>query len=430
MRKIMLAATAVAGLGLAVSANAQALNPTITSPGFLGSAGGAAPEAGTVAVYVKGKVYSAISAGSDSGSAGAGNAGKLNTTDIMTAMRLYFGFDGKSNQGLEYGSLIELRQFYDGQYQNGSAADPVQVRRERVYIGTPVAGRLTIGTTDGALGLLDTGDWGATPFDVVGGWVGDVNAYGRTKNTLLNYPFASQSGEYMTNKLVYTSPNFSGVDLALSFEPNMQSGLGYCAQNAYTATACNSAVSIGTSTIDKQGSRSNTIEAAARYKGSFGPAAVAAEVGTWQSNVVKGNANVTKGLSVLDAGLTASASGFTVGGHFMSGNMTGGNQPELKGAKQSQFGMVGASYTFGSTVVGASYIDLNSANSSVALGMLHETGVNVGATYDFAPGAAVFLSGIYGTRHENGFNILAGAAGATHNSVQARSIAVGSVFNF
>ena len=195
MRKIMLAATAIAALGLAGAANAQTSVPDATPNfGLPIVPGGAALDAGTVNVFVKGKVYTSMSVGSDSGSSGAGNGGaKLNSVDLMSMMRLYFGFDGKSNQGLGYGANVEVRQFYDGQYANGSAADPLQVRREFVYFGTDAAGKVRMGTVDGPFGLMEVGNFAWAPYDVMTGFLGDQNAYGRTKATLLNWSWGGNS---------------------------------------------------------------------------------------------------------------------------------------------------------------------------------------------------------------------------------------------
>ena len=129
MRNIMLAATAIAGFGILAAGSAQAENSIITSGMSAPATGVASP--GTMNVYIKGKVESGISVGSDSFSGGAttgtsasGNSpatgtartAKLNAVDIQTFMRLYFGFDGALNTGLQYGAQVELRQFYDSTY--------------------------------------------------------------------------------------------------------------------------------------------------------------------------------------------------------------------------------------------------------------------------------------------------------------------------
>jgi len=412
MRKIMLAATAVAGLGFAASANAQ----TTFTPGM------AAVDAGTVNVFVKGKVYSAIGGGSDSVATAANGVGaKLNTVSVATMMRLYFGFDGKLKNGLEYGSLVEFRQMYGQQYSFGGTALPVQVRRERLYVGTAAAGRLSFGTTDGPLSNMIVGDYSALGIDTLGGFDGDVSIYSRSSASRLSYPFAGNSPEYMTNKVVYQSPSFAGFDVGFSFEPNSNAGNGSCATAGCTdaTTVANGLGAIGT--------RKNALEAVARYKGSFGPAAVAAEVGTWQGGVVGGTGAVAggyKALSALDAGATVTVGGLTVGGHYLGGAIGNGDQLIAKAQKNSQFGEVLASYTMGDLVVGGAVLNELSYVSTAATHTMHEIGYQVGGTYTFAPGAAVFVSGVYGTR--NSQTAITGTAYHT----QIRELALGTVFNF
>jgi hypothetical protein len=455
MRKIMLAATAIAGLGFAATANAQtAVTPATPNFGLPIVPGGAPLDPGTINVYVKGKVYSAVQVGSDSGSSGAGNGGaKLNSTDIMTAMRLYFGFDGKLNNGLEYGANVELRQNYDAQQKPGGQGITEQVRREYVYFGSAQAGRVRLGVVDGPLGLLEAGDFAWQPFDVTTAWLGDVSLYGRTKQTLLQWPsFGGTSVEYMTNKVTYQTPSFAGLELGVSFEPNYQSGMGYCDVNAlngncYSATTATGTLSpvpsylnagngaLGTgatlgTAVGAAGNRENTIEAVARYKGSFGPAAVALELGTMQSGVVKGNAGITHGISEYVLGAEAHVAGFNVLFNGTTGNMNYSSmQPDVNGRAKSWGFQTGVSYNFAHTIVGATY-QADVYSPSTAYRPVNEHGVNVGATYDFAPGAAVFLSGLYGTRHAAGFNILTNAAGTAHNTTLVRSLDLGTVFNF
>ena len=476
MRKIMLAATAIAGLGLTGGAFAQTSPQPVNSTFFAPPVGPniswtpfndmrvATPDAGTVNVYVNGKVYTGIEAGSDSGSGGAGNNGsKINPIGIFAAMRLYFGFDATSAAGLQYGALAEIRQFYDAQYQNGGAANPTQVRRERVYVATPTAGKVLLGVTDGPLGTLITGDSTASNMDGgIGGWQAD-NVQARTRTTILNYPLASQSGEYMSNKLVYQSPNWSGLEFGLSYEPNLQGGEGYCEYNNSVGN-CNQVSSVsnnsvalasagvlvntkvtGATLLGVAGNRENTFEAAARYSAAFGPAKVKVEVGTWQSGVVTNNTTTanraTNGLDALDAGFSVTAFNLTIGAHYMGGDVSATDGPLPAGAKKSTFLTGEVIYTIGPVGIGAGFVNWNS-NPNVnpiktsGYGELHEIGEMVGAFYDFAPGAQLFFTGEYGTRHAVNYNLLTGATGGAtagsnlHNLVQARTAATGFIFNF
>jgi hypothetical protein len=443
MRNIMLAATAIAGFGILAAGSAQAQNSGITSGMAAPASASAAP--GTINVFVKGKVESGISVGSDSFSGGIKTGTvrtpKLNAVDIQTFVRLYFGFDGKLNNGLEYGSLVELRQFYDSAYKPGSNSNPVQVRRERVYVGSAQAGRVIMGTTDGPLSTMIVGSFGATPFEVEGGFTGSVGAYSRSNGTRLDYPFAGNSWEYMTNKVAYASPSFAGFDFGVSYEPNYDAGFGTCATSSViTAGGCNIATSPGSvggvalPGGSNSGNRKNTAEAVARYKGSFGPVALAAEIGTMQGGTVgaiSGTSN--KPISVYDAGLSATFSGVSILGHYMGGDISSGDGTTQKGARGSQFFEGGAMYTMGNLIVGASMINLLSdAGTGTKHNMLHQVGYNVGGTYTFAPGAAVFVSGLYGTRHQGGVNLtgITGSTATQNNNTIERVLTTGAVFNF
>ena len=497
MRKIMLAATAISGLGLATSAYAQqpmpvaTANPVPNAPTYYTNTlvvpGSFAPsmdihapnpDPGTFLVRVNAKVYTGIFAQSDSGSPytnASGQKEKLNPVNIMAAMRLYFQGDGVTKGGLEYGGRIELRQSYSYQSQPGGFGNLVQVRRENMYLGTPAAGRVWMGVVDGPIANMVTGEPGGMPFDVVGGWVGDTNAWGLTPGASLNYMFLDTSPEYMTNKIVYQSPSFSGFDLGVSFEPNYQSGEAQCA-NITTATCLNSTstnfgsgapgIALSNSTTGPQGlpgfsavlQRKNTIEAVGRYMGAFGGSKVRLEVGTMQSGVVGTNglastAATAKPISLLVGGASVTFGNLLLGGYLQAGSMNTSTAPIVKGQKDTTAFILEAQYILGNWTLGVSYMNELSPGTAYenALGavvngghMLHEVGYNVGATYDFAQGASAYISGIYGDRHQYGVNLIArGAAegiggqsgfatgtNLTHNNTSARAIAVGTVFNF
>jgi hypothetical protein len=245
---------------------------------------------------------------------------------------------------------------------------------------------------------------------------------------------------YTTNKIVYVSPSFSGFDFGASFEPNFSTAAAGAGISTYTSTPAQTTV------------RRNMFDNVGRYKGSFGPAAVVLEAGYMGSGVVANSAATTttakaKGLSVVDAGATVTFGGLQIGGHYTGGAMNNNYAPLLQGQKNGTNFVGGVSYTMGSVIVGVQYVNelnagkaltsggavLNSATAKVGgSSMLHEVGFGVGGTWDYAPGALVYVSALYGTRHQTGIDLINGNTTSSkfNNSTIARALQIGNVFNF
>jgi len=461
MRNIMLAATAIAGFGVlaAGTANAQMANQGIVTTNFGNpTQSGAFPEAGTVTVYLKTRFEAQVGIGSDNMSVQPG-VGKVGGPQVQEYVRIYPGFDGVTKGGLQYGAALEIRQENAaiagannitnqkgvagalGTGLNSSTQNILFFRREGGYVGTATLGRVWFGQTDGALSRLNVGISGLTG-DPEGGWNGGAQRL-MTGNAVLNYVFPVNGPFYAQNRIAYVSPVFAGFDFAASYEPNATVSEANSATALALATSSNATSLYNTS--GALGQRRNTFDAAVRYKGSFGGVAVAAEVGTMQSGYVASTGNTVlvnsknKGVNLIDAGLQATMSGLTLAGHFTGGAMNADNSILVAGQKNLQAFALSASYAMGRTTIGTQFTNQLSAGSAVkdatgavtnSSSMLHEVGISVGATYDYAPGAEVFVSGIYGTRHQASYNFLAGANGNANHSTTARAIAVGNVFVF
>jgi predicted porin len=92
---------------------------------------------------------------------------------------------------------------------------------------------------------------------------------------------------------------------------------------------------------------------------------------------------------------------------------------------------VGATYTTGPIIAGVQAFHYNSTGNSyqgnASVGQMTENGLSVGATYSLAPGLSVFLDYLYGTRKENGYDLLNSVAGSRNNNyVQSQLIGVGT----
>ncbi len=493
MRNVLLGATALgclmAGPELALAQTtvapvAPALPNLATSP--FTAVPGPTPTPGQITIRLNARIDFFAEAISDSGrnpglvttAVGATTAKntvvaantKLADYSFNNYIRIYPGFDGVAANGLKYGGYIEIRQdnvAAPGGGVNGSisgvnrARGALYVRESFVYMGADQLGFVRVGSTWGPSTLLMTG--GFENFND-SGWNGEVlNVL--TSNTQVTWPFPDVGALYTTDKAIYLSPQFSGFDFAASFEPNtgnVNSGNGNCAYGNTAASAsgltgvaasggaasgCDAASATTTGDYTR---RRDTVEIEGRYRGAFGPIGVAVEAGGILSGKVANDATPSPllqydGLALADGGLLLTYGGLSVGGHITAGRSNGQFNLDPKGGKDSFAWLAGVSYATGPVVVGASYYDYQSAGNktgSVAqggnpfVGSRNEVGVDVGGTYQFAPGMNIYLDYLYGHRHESGVDLLTGVAStatarvSTHNTTTAQAFSLGTQFRW
>ncbi|WP_158742178.1 porin [Acidisphaera sp. L21] len=473
MRKLLLATVAALGASMAVAsyASAQVVDDS-DGQGF--------PTPGTVTVRLNGRFrfYAGITSEGASRavtnntataltSGGTANQGsnKISNYGFVDYARLYPGFDGVAANGLKYGASIEIRT-ENAALSGGGVAGSINsadrerndlyIRRQWGYIGTDKFGTLRLGSADGPTSLMLTGT--SENFND-GNWNGDAPDFLPGAN-VITWPWADTSGEYTTTKAVYLSPQFYGVDIGLSYEPSTSNGnytnadCGGFANNGGTTIVTGTGVASAgcdtlssTSIIGETARRRNTYEAEARYRGTFGPIGVAA-TGSWVGSGRVQYAGVSApsirydDLGIMDFGLALTYGGFGLQGNYQRGHYTGagyGLAPE--GAKQSDAFIVGATYTIGPVIVGASYMDENnvSQNASAVLQgrQLREHGVSAGGTYTLAPGVSLFLSYLWDERRQNGVNLVGNASAASgfttinnnaNNKLSAQVLSIGTSF--
>ena len=454
MRKILLAASAIAGFAAvsAGNANAQMPNQPVVDTSYASNTGNPVgfPAPGTVVVRLQGFLDVLDGVTNYSGTigkttTGTTNGNKTGSVLFQSYARIKFGFDGTAANGLQYGSAFETRQNagfaggMGGSISGNSLGTTMVMWRQGGYVGTPTLGRVWFGQIDGAIERFMTGTF--ENYDVVGGWNAITLPAFVNSATQLSWVFPEDSIFYRTEKLTYLSPSIMGFDFGATFEPNQNtSGTAQCAQATNAAPGCPDVASTVTQTIQ----RKNTFDVVGRYKGSFGPVAVVGTLGYIGSGVVGygGVAPIAaaKGLSVFDAGATVTVAGLTVGGHYTGGAINNSDAPIRTGQKDGNNFILGASYTIGTIVVGANYINEQNAgtgyvtNGAITNGsnMLHEVGVGVGGSWDYAPGAAAFVSGIWGTRHQAGVDLLNGSSSTTkfNNNTRAEALVIGNRFQF
>jgi predicted porin len=476
MRKLLLVSTAT--LGVAAAANNTVLAQTATqwttqgvptvalpvqaannanniSP-VMQQNGIANPMPGTIVIHFNGRVefggvgeWSSLDKIKGVGAANTG-AAKLDPITTVGFVRLYSGMDAIATNGLRYGASIELRQDFapvSGSTANsGSSANTssntIFVRRAFVYAAGDRFGIVRMGQGDGVIGIFDNGVTTFQNFDT-GGWDGDFSG-SIPSNANLTFPFpALQGAEYGSSKFVYLSPQLLGFDFGFAYAPNsgdLQDGqaINSLTPAAATLTTCAVAASgcqaLSSSSVALDGSRfRNETQTGLRYQGVVGPVGIDA----FGIYVNSGHVNVSpavlgsqfQGQSYGDLGLALSYAGFTVGGHLTTGAYNGVNGLKPQGGANATAWLVGAQYATGPLTFGASYYDYTSQGSPLTVGIAQrrEQGFAAGSNYTLAPGLVLYLSYLYGLRHQGDFDFATSTTGSTNNNIKTQLIALGTV---
>lgn len=423
MRKLLLTTTAALGASVAIAGGAYAGTITPNAPN---------PAPGSISVTFNTVVEAFVFNGSDTGKVRAettntGYAGgtKSQGYGIGSYIRLFPSFTGMLANGLQYGASAEFRQTsgFSNKSSNPVAAT-VYNQRAFLYIGADQFGKVYVGSQVQPTELFQTGN--PANFNT-GGWDGDLPGIFAT-----GLPYFIDDSNDQANKIVYVSPQFAGFDFGASFEPDSY-GRDF-------GGPLNTRVSSTPVTQPQYGNRINTVDGSVRYQGSFGPIGIKSNVGGSAGGTVRasdGNAN-HQSYSVVGGGLGVTYGGLEVDGHIDSGHFNSSYQPEQHGAHISTGYVVGASYTIGPVIFGASYYGFDSGqnkNGVDAVGTLHGYGIAAGGTYTLAPGASVFLEYLYGHQRENGYDLINGAINTAggpkvNNTVQEQGVGLGTAFKF
>ncbi len=381
---------------------------------------------GLIQFYLKGRLNTDMMAGGDSLDHGGGN--KYGAIYFGEYARLYTGFAGTAANGLRFGAYIEIRQ-------NGSSAlgaptsdNTLFFRRETGYVKGSW-GKLQFGQIDGASGMFLTGVF--TKFDT-GGWHSPDLVYLFSGNAKLFWPFPSNVGYYGTSKVVYVSPQYGGFDFALSYEPNQtNSGEANCA-SALTGGATGGCPRLSTIAGPTSAEyRRNMIDAVGRYMGKVGHIGVTATAGIMHAGHVNNLSAPASDPTGVEAGLQLAYGGFAIGGNLLTGNFNGTFVPVPKGGHHESAWVAGTSYANGPFVVGAQVLSTDYQGvMDPGLGETREFGVAVGGTYAWAPGSALYLSMLYGQRHQHGYDFATGKPGLASNNTRAMGFMLGNQFNW
>lgn len=470
MRKIMLAATAVAAIaGTAGSAFAQTAAPPVPAnrAPWVGAKFSGYPSAtnepGTIQVYLRGALYSGIFVGGATGDnvRTANGTSKNQAYAFYNYLRLFPSFQGTTAQGLTYGAFGEIRSTAGGTSagsNNNSSA--LTWRRAYGYLAGSW-GQVRFGAIEGANYFLQTG----TFENGTGLHNGDGPSFAGPG--AFTWPFLATSGT--GEKIVYLSPSFSGFDFAVAFEPsttatntysqpggfgNVGGGNGNFASLDAARLSSISGVSFTAANANLRRPR-NTVEVAGRYQGNVGPVGMTASLGMITSSLVKngGLTGLTANLSPqyryknpfgVQGGLTVAYGGLTVGGAVYGGAVNPTNSrnqgPVKSGERNALAFLLGASYATGPYSLTGSIVSLNRAGVyaqdlanaplGAKTGLARELGYGIAGTYAYGPGASLNVDFIYSQRHQNNVNLQTGSGtfSRTGNNAQAIALIINNAF--
>jgi hypothetical protein len=430
-------------------------------------------------------------AGTATGTVGANGQGtatgsnKLGTFGMAEFGRLFPAMDGVAANGLKYGVFMEIRQdqtsgagggVFGSISQQNRARASLYFRREYAYIGSDLLGALRIGQSDPADYTLANGRF--TNFND-GGFSGDLAGL-VTSPVALTYPLQSSGQWFPTTKATYLSPQLYGFDFGISYEPNSgntsaQSNCGTggpdgtnfvnSAGNFVAAAGANStgAASPGCDRLSstpinaESARRRNTFDPTLRYRGVFGFVGVAANAayifgGHVQDNQtgVPFNNNVSRGAirydydgtRLINFGAVVTIGGLSFGGTYLGGRYNGAMGVLVpKGLPDGHAWVLGSTYTRGPLIMGVAYLVNEGAGdlqNAVQGRIRREWGLTAGGTLAVAPGFSLYLSSLWETRHQNGYDFITGqgvtatalAGNPFNNRTVAAAVSLGTTFSW
>jgi hypothetical protein len=431
----------------------------------------AVPSPGTLVIHFNGRIEADVSANFTSVDKGTNANGmpdgfKLNPVGVASDIRIYFGADGLSNNGIRYGAAMELWQNFEGgtadsnpaaTSNSGSAnssGQTVFVRKEFAYLASDKAGLLRIGGADGIIGLMDPCIFSSQCWDAGMGTLngGGPNATAPQGAMGIPWVFASQSGaEYATDKIVYLSPQVYGFDFGVNYVPNRGNIFGdQSGANPLQNGVCNQAgpECLAVTSGNDATRWTNLVGAAVRYQQSFGAVdfktyglyetsgkedlTTQAYMTPAQSRAAFANGgaasiNATQFLRYNDmgffqGGVAVTMANFTLAADYMGGQVDGQLGLNPTGGVQMNAYVVGLTYNNGPVMLGAMLESINSQGDArlVGISQRHEVGIAFGGNYRVAPGLQLVAEYQYEQRHQGGFDFNQGTLGVNGRTVDGR----------
>jgi len=408
----------------------------------------------------------------------AGTTGnKQQSYGIYGWIRLDFGLDGMTKTGVKYGGFVEIRENNTTAISGGTASlvsvaqtapapatgfagssvtsgfaqsasgdsgdNTLYVRHANVYVGTDQFGFLRIGTGLGSQTLYETGLF--DDFDI-GGWI-SFSSSNIAGNATPVWPWADEGAAYMAARIQYVSPVIDGFDFGVDFAPNNSTpfdGSGCSAGGGGVGCATQSSSTLA---ADYSTRYRNEIGGAIRYRNTFGPVGMAANIG-WTHSGTVGNASASptqyyNGLDIGDAGLLVQFNKqIEVGGNIMWGAINGNWGLKPAGGKDAFAWVSGVKWTIPQlpATLGAYYFNYKYQGTTSGVGAANagafntqrtSQGLDVAAVYGFGPGVVAIVEYAWGQVYQGNVNLLSGAVGsAAYNTVTANVVTAGLSVRF
>jgi Gram-negative porin len=387
------------------------------------------------------------------GTPGSNAGNKQGAFGVYGWIRLDFGIDGQSRNGIKYGAFTEIRENNTtsiggssgttvtsgfGQSASADASDnTLYVRQANVYIGTDHAGYLRMGTGLGAQSMFETGLM--DDFDL-GGWNMLDSATNVPNNISPIWPWADDGGEYMAARMMYVSPVLYGFDFGIAFAPNDSTPFdGSGCSESYGGVGC--ATQSSSTLAGDYGRYRNELGIALRYRNNFGPVGMAISgiyTTSGQVDDASAVAQPYKGLNIGDVGASVEFNRqFEIGGNVMWGAYNGSWGLQPVGGASAVAWVAGAKYTILQLpmTLGFNFFDYKNQGQIGLPTQRTEQGLDVGAVYGLGPGVALVAEYLWGQRYQGDYNFLTGAYGSESganldNKVQVQIATVGMSVRF
>ncbi len=402
MRKLLLAGVALGAVTAMVSATPAraddqpaAVFPVTTETDLAGyngpSLNGAAP--GSVQVNLGGRTFSALwFTTQPSGTPGWRQAPQ---PQFMSYFFLYPGFDYSSPSGVHFGAQAEIRETsaVQGGGTGGNINSPLPFFHQAwTYVSSPVYGKVQFGMASGALTANAVGqadDFGEGLFF---GWY--------STNPYIPWVMGDAYDNYVTQqKVVYTSPTFSGFTAAVSFQPNAvaQTWAGNTTLGINPDCLAGSACGL----LSR-----NRVEMVLKYANTFGALGLKAAGGYVFAGADRaGGTAVAQDVSFGNVGFQVTYAGFEFEAQGQTGkfnvNLADNGNPDGPlplGAKGSTAATLGFGYSTGPVKLGAVYYyaDYDLADFGGTPGRIGAiSGPGFGAAYTVGPGVVAYFDSYY-----------------------------------
>lgn len=396
MKKLLLATTA---FGMFAAGAALAAGPTVTIGGYADAQVGVSDQD---AAYEQGIDIS--------GSGGATDNPHDTSTHSRTDTEIHVKADGKTDNGLKYGALVELEADVNGSDEdtantrdnskrtfiyvetaygrteagaNYSANDSLRVDASNIARASGgIAGDFYRYVEFGNSSVVGSANQSTAQFFVAPGLVTDVGLPGDLQGA------TDTHGDTATaNKLTYYTPRYYGVQGGLSYTPDADergSALGFSSRKR--------AATVGSTTARDF---EDVWNAALNYEGQYNQIGIQAsaqgEVGNYKGSNGGVVANSRDDLEGYALGLGANYAGFSVAGSW--GTVDEFGQISSQG-QEINYWTLGGAYEFGPFGASVTYLDSTSEAANVLNSARVDAEFNnlvLGADYQLAPGLMPYV---------------------------------------